>query len=102
MFLTNLFLSASLFLTQQVDFFANIDKVIDQLATGMSKTGGGIMIISAILFGCGSLFLDEANESFRKAKAWIVKAIVLGVFIFGAGTIVSFIQSLMQSGGFGL
>lgn len=104
MFLTNLFLSSSLFLTQQVEvnFFANIDKVIDQLATGMSKTGGGIMIISAILFGLGSLFMDDANESFRKAKAWIVKAIVLGIFIFGAGTIASFIQSLMSSGGFGL
>lgn len=93
-----------LFLTQanQNDFFGNIEKVLDDLATGMSGVGAGIILVSAVLFGCGSMFLDEANESFRKAKAWIVKVIVLGMFIFGAGTIVSFVQNLMQSGGFGL
>lgn len=48
------------------------------------------------------MFLDESNETFRKAKSWLVKAIVVGVFIFGAGTIVGFIQSLMSSSGFGI
>lgn len=104
MFLTKLFLTAPVVLTQatQNNFFTNIETVLDDVAKGASNLGLGVITISAVLFGLGSLFMDEANESFRKAKAWIVKAIVLGIFIFGAGTIASFIQSLMSSGGFGI
>lgn len=86
----------------KMEFFANIQTVLENVAKGASGVGAGIILVSSVLFGCGSMFLDESHETFRKAKAWIVKTIVLGAFIFGAGTIVSFIQSLMQAGGFGL
>ena len=44
--------------------------------------------------------MDESHETFAKAKKWIVKAIIVGIFIFGGGTIASFVQGLMQQGGF--
>ncbi|WP_300854414.1 TrbC/VirB2 family protein [uncultured Clostridium sp.] len=90
------------FKERYVMFFQNIENVLREIASGMSGVGGGVILVCAVLFGCGTMFLDESNETFRKAKSWLVKAIVVGVFIFGAGTIVGFIQSLMSSSGFGM
>ncbi len=83
-----------------MNFFDNIINVVNFIAGKMSLVGLSVIMLSSILFGVGSMFMDEAHETFAKAKKWLVKAIVVGIFIFGAGTIASFVQGLMQQGGF--
>ena len=83
-----------------MNFFDNIINVLNFVSEKMSLVGLAVIVLSSILFGVGSMFMDESHETFAKAKKWIVKAIIVGIFIFGGGTIASFVQGLMQQGGF--
>lgn len=83
-----------------MNFFDNIINVLNMVSEKLSLVGFAVIVLSSILFGVGSMFMDESHETFAKAKKWIMKAIIIGIFIFGAGTIASFVQSLMQQGGF--
>lgn len=84
-----------------MEFFNNISNVINQVSNGLIGVGLAVMILCSVLFGIGSMWLDSEQETFRKAKGWIIKGLICGAFMFGGGTIGSFIQNIITNSGFG-